>query len=123
MAASELRVDGLVLQQIARNVEQHRTALAGERGAERVVQHLRNALGLVDLPRQLGDRLEHIDEVERLAAVAVDVVARHVAGDDHDRRAALVGERDAGDEVDRARPGGRDAHGRLRPRRGHSRRP
>ena len=44
-----LALDRLVVEQVARNVEEHRPALAGERRAERVVQHLRDALGLVHL--------------------------------------------------------------------------
>ena len=107
------RVDGLAVQKIPRNVQEHRPALVGERGPEGVVQHLGDALGLVDLQRELGDGLEHRHQVERLAAIAIDEVARDVAGDHQDRRPALVGQGDAGDEIGRARPGGGDAGGRL----------
>src|SRR5262249_19017238 len=82
------------------------------------MQHLRNALGFVDLQGQVRYWLEQPDEVKRLAAIAVDIVAGHVPGDDDDRGASLTGQRDARQEIDRPWPGGRNAYGRLarRPR-------
>ena len=109
--AKRLSRDGLVVEEVAWNIEKGRSLLVRERGAERVVQHLGDALGLVHLERQLGDGLEQPDEIERLGAVTIDVVARDVAGDHDHRRAPLVSERDARDEVGGTGSGGRDAVG------------
>ncbi len=77
------------------------------------MQHLRDTLGFVHLQGHVRHWLEQPDQVKCLTAIAVDVVARHVPGDDHDRCAPLVGQSNAGKEVDRPWPGSRNAHGRL----------
>ena len=106
-------VDGLAVDQVAGNVQQHGALLAVHGGAEGVVEHLGDAVGLVDLQGKLGDGLEGVDQVELLGAVAVGVLLRGVARDGDDRRAALVGQGDAGGQVDGARAGGGDAGGGL----------
>ena len=96
-------VDALAVEEIAWNIQKDRPLLAGQGGAEGIVQHLGNAFRLVDLQGQLGNGLEESHQVKGLAAVTIDVVARHVAGNDQHRRPALIGQGDAGEQVDRPR--------------------
>src|SRR5262249_32270437 len=96
--------DGLVIQQVAWNVQKDRSALPRQRSAEGVMQHFRYALGFIHLQSHIRYWLENSDQVKRLAAVTGDVITRYVSGDDDDWRSPLIGQRDPRQEVDRPWP-------------------
>ena len=106
-------VQRLPVNQVPGNVQQHRPPLAGQGGAKGVVEHFRDALGLVHLEGQLGGGLENGYQVKLLGAVPVGIVLGGVAGDDNYRGAALVGQGNAGSQVDGAGAGGGNAGGGL----------
>src|SRR5262249_42997304 len=96
--------DGLVIQQIAWDVQKDWSTLPRQRSSDGVLQHFWYALGLSHLQSHSRHRLEHAVQVKRLAAITVDIIPRHVASDDDDWRSSLIGQRDTCQEVDRPWP-------------------
>ena len=73
--------------------------------ADRELDVLGNAVGLVDRVGVLGDGLHDADVIHLLQGAAAQVVERPLATDHEDRRVGAPGVRDPGDAVGNARAG------------------
>ena len=60
-----------------------------DRAMKRVADELRNARGLLDLHDPLGDLAEHAPVVDLLERLALDLIARDLADEEHHRRRVL----------------------------------
>ena len=100
----------LLVQDIAREIEVDRAGLARHRAAERLVQVLGQALGLMHARRPLGARRHHRQLVDLLERAAAPGANRRAAAERDDRHAVRPGVRDPGDQVGHARARGGHAH-------------
>src|SRR5258706_3215048 len=103
----------LHLGDVLREIDEGSARLLGLRDLEGLAHDLGRDLGLEDLCAVLGDRVEHVHQVEDLVAFLVQSRRRALPRDRDDRRAVHVGVGHAGDEVGRTRPQRRHAHARL----------
>ncbi len=106
------RVD-LLEQHVARQIEIDRARLARHRAAERLVQELREALGVMRARRPFGAGLHHRQLVHVLERAAAPGADRRAAAERDDRDAVGPGVRDPGDQVGHGRPRGGHAHARA----------
>ena len=93
----------LLVQHVARDLDEHRAGPAAHRRAQGPAEELGDTLGLVDQERLLGHGPEHRDQVVFLERVFLIVIERDAADEDDHRRVGDMGRRDAGQEV--RRPG------------------
>ena len=101
-----------VVEDVAGDLDQHRTAPAAHRGAQRGAEELRDAVGLSDLNRPLGHRAEHADQVELLEGILLIVLDRDATHEDNHGGMRDVRRRHSGEEIRRARAAGDQAHAR-----------
>ena len=106
------RFHGLVVEHVARDLDEDRTAPSRHRGAERRSQVLDDPLRPRHLDAQLRHRLEDVDQVELLERVLAVVIERDAADDGDHRRMRDVRGRDAGQEIRRARAAGDETRAR-----------
>ena len=106
-----LRRGALLGGDVARDFEEDRTASGTHHDPHRALGHGRRVRGVhPSLP--LRDRREERPQVELLVRNELEAVDRQLAGERDDRRAIEVRVRDAGHEVGRARPEGRETDAR-----------
>ena len=98
---------------VLRELDVGRTGLLQGRDAERLADDLGDHRDALDPRVPLGDRTEHVDDVDDLVRLLVELVGGGLAGDGHDRRAVEVGVGDAGQQVRRAGPERRHRDGRA----------
>ena len=87
--------------------------LLERRDAERLAHDLGDHGDPLDPGVPLRHRPEHVDDVDDLVGLLVELVGGGLAGDGDDRRAVEVGVGDAGQEVRRAGPERRHRDGRA----------
>jgi len=104
---------GLRLQHVLRDVDQDRAGPAGGSQVERLGEDPRQLLGVLHQEVVLGDRQRDALDVRLLEGVRADRGPRHLAGDRDDRHRVHVRVGDRGDQVGRARTGGRHADADL----------
>ena len=101
------------LLRILGDIDQHRPWPAAARDLKRQPHRGRDILSARDQKVVLGDGQRDAGDVDLLKGVRAEHLRRHLPGDGDNRDAIEHGRRDAGDEVGRARPGGRHAHADL----------
>ena len=107
--ADRMLVD-LHLGNVFGEVDEDGARLFGLRDLECLAYDFRHDLGFQDLGGELGDRSEHLDQVEDLVAFLVQPGGGALPGDRDDRRAVHVGIGHTGDQVGGARAQRRHAH-------------
>ena len=90
--------------QVLGQLDVRRARLLERRDAERLAHDLRDRLDPLDPGVPLRDRGQHLDDVDDLVGLLVELVRGRLAGDRDHRGAVEVRVGDAGDEVRRARP-------------------
>ena len=109
----DLRRVDLLEQHVARQIEIHGARLARHRAHERLVQQVRQTLGVMRARRPFGAGLHHRQLVHVLERAAAPGADRRAAAERDDRHAVGPGVRDPGDQVGHGRPRGGHAHARA----------
>ncbi len=98
------------------DVDQDRAGPSRAGHVERLLDDPGDLAGVLDQVMMLGDRARDLHHRGLLERVGADDVARHLAGDRHQRDGIHLGVGQAGHQVQRTRAGGRHHH--ARPARG-----
>ena len=96
-------------QRVFRQGQHHRTGPAGHRGVEGAGDHLRHAVGAVDLGDPLAHAAEQLAVIDLLEGVATAHAALDLADQHDQRRFVLLGDMDAGGGVGGAGAAGDEA--------------
>ena len=102
--------DALGVEHILRHIDQHRAGPSVGGEVKRLADGRGQLAHILDEEVVLGDGARDADDVRLLEGVVANERARHLAGEDHERRGVHVGVGDAGDGVGRAGAGGDEHH-------------
>ena len=114
------RLEHLLVQDVSRDLHEHRARPAAHGRAQRRAQQLGDALRLGHLDGELGHRAEHAHEVVVLERVLLVVLQGHPADEDDDGRVGHVRGGHAGQQIGGPRTARHQADARMP---GHARQP
>ena len=103
----------LVLLDVLRHVDEHRSLPAGRGDDERLLHHAGDVVHVGHQVVMLGDAAADFDDRRFLKGVGADDLGGHLAGDGDERDAVELGVGDGGDEVRGAGAAGGHAHAGL----------
>ena len=115
-----VRVGKFAAAHVHRDVHEHGARTSGGGDVERLADDVRDVSRVGHEVVVLGDRDRDAGDVGLLEGIGAEHVARHLAGEDHERYRVHIRVRDAGDRVGRTRAARHDHHARLA---GHARVP